>query len=48
MDAITTGTAQGSNIAVSAGTILIAAALVYIANSSSSIGGYIGINLSIE
>ena len=50
MDAITTGTAQGSNIAVSVGTILIAViALVYIANSFLSlIGGYIGINLSIE
>ena len=34
MDAITTGTAQGSNIAVSVGTILIAViALVFIANS---------------
>jgi CNT family concentrative nucleoside transporter len=50
MDAITTGTAQGSNIAVSVGTILIAViALVYIANSFLSLlGGYIGINLSIE
>ena len=50
MDAITTGTAQGSNIAVSVGTILIAViALVYIANSFLSlIGGYFGINLSIE
>ena len=50
MDAITTGTAQGSNIAVSVGTILIAViALVYIANSFLSlIGVYIGINLSIE
>ena len=50
MDAITTGTAQGSNIAVSVGTILIAViALVYIANSFLSLlGGYFGINLSIE
>ena len=50
IDAITTGTAQGSNIAVSVGTILIAViALVYIANSFLSfIGGYLGINLSIE
>jgi CNT family concentrative nucleoside transporter len=50
MDAITTGTAQGSNIALSVGTILIAViALVYIANSFLSLlGGYIGINLSIE
>ena len=50
MDAITTGTAQGSNIAVSVGTILIAViALVYIANSFLSLlGGYIGIALSIE
>jgi CNT family concentrative nucleoside transporter len=50
MDAITAGTAQGSNIAVSVGTILIAViALVYIANSFLSLlGGYIGINLSIE
>ena len=50
MDAITTGTSQGSNIAVSVGTILIAViALVYIANSFLSlIGGYFGINLSIE
>ena len=50
MDAITTGTAQGSNIAVSVGTILIAViALVYIANSFLSLlGGYIGITLSIE
>ena len=50
MDAITTGTAQGSNIAVSVGTILIAViALVYIANSFLSLlGGYIGVNLSIE
>ena len=50
MDAITTGTSQGSNIAVSVGTILIAViALVYIANAFLSlIGGYFGINLSIE
>src|SRR6056300_828769 len=50
MDAITTGAAQGSNIAVSVGTILIAViALVYIANSFLSLlGGYIGVNLSIE
>jgi nucleoside permease NupC len=40
MDAITTGTAQGSNIAVSVGTILIAViALVYIANSFLSLLG---------
>lgn len=50
MDAITTGTAQGSNIAVSVGTILIAViALVFIANSFLGfIGSFIGINLSIE
>src|SRR6056300_977133 len=50
MDAITTGTTQGSNIAVSVGTILIAViALVYIVNAFlGSIGGYFGINLSIE
>ena len=50
MDAITTGAAQGSNIAVSVGTILIAViALVYMANSFLSLlSGYIGINLSIE
>ena len=50
MDAITTGTSQGSNIAVSVGTILIAViALVYIANAFLGfIGGYFGINLSIE
>ena len=50
MDAITTGTSQGSNIAVSVAGILIAViALVYIANAFLSLlGGYIGINLSIE
>ena len=50
MDAITTGTAQGSNIAVSVGTILIAViALVYIVNSFLGfIGGYFSLNLSIE
>jgi len=50
MDAITTGTTQGSNIAVSVGTILIAViALVYIFNAFlGSIGGYFGIDLSIE
>ena len=50
MDAITTGTAQGSNIAVSVGTILIAViALVFIANSFLGfIGSFIGVNLSIE
>ena len=50
MDAITSGTAQGSGIAVSVGTILIAViALVYIANSLLGfIGGFFGIGLSIE
>lgn len=50
MDAITSGTAQGSNIAVSVGTILIAViALVYIVNSFLGLlGGYLGFNLSIE
>jgi CNT family concentrative nucleoside transporter len=50
MDAITTGTTQGSNIAVSVGTILIAViALVYIVNAFlGSLGGYFGIDLSIE
>jgi len=50
MDAITTGTTQGSNIAVSVGTILIAViALVYIVNAFLGlIGGYFGIDLSIE
>jgi CNT family concentrative nucleoside transporter len=50
MDAITTGTAQGSNIAVSVGTILIAViALVFIANSFLGfIGSFVGVNLSIE
>lgn len=50
MDAITTGTSQGSNIAVSVAGILIAViALVYIANAFLSLlGGYFGINLSIE
>ena len=50
MDAITTGTTQGSNIAVSVGTILIAViALVYIINAFlGSLGGYFGIDLSIE
>jgi CNT family concentrative nucleoside transporter len=50
MDAITTGTTQGSNIAVSVGTILIAViALVFIANSFLAyLGSYFGINLSIE
>ena len=50
MDAITTGTAQGSNIAVSVGTILIAViALVYIANSFLGfIGSFIGVDLSIQ
>ena len=50
MDAITSGTAQGSGIAVSVGTILIAViALVYIANSLLDfIGGFFGIGLSIE
>ncbi|MDB2534485.1 Na+-dependent nucleoside transporter [Gammaproteobacteria bacterium] len=50
MDAITTGTTQGSNIAVSIGTILIAViALVFIANSFLGLfGNYFGIDLSIE
>ena len=50
IDAITTGTTQGSNIAVSVGTILIAIiALVYIVNSFLSfVGGYFGLDLSIE
>jgi CNT family concentrative nucleoside transporter len=50
MDAITTGTAQGSNIAVSVGTILIAViALVYIANSFLGfIGSFVGVDLSIQ
>ncbi len=50
MDAITTGTSQGSNIAVSVAGILIAViALVYIANAFLSlVGGYFGTNLSIE
>ncbi|MDB2704798.1 Na+-dependent nucleoside transporter [Gammaproteobacteria bacterium] len=50
MDAITTGTTQGSNIAVSVGTILIAViALVFIVNALlGSLGGYFGIDLSIE
>lgn len=50
MDAITTGTSQGSNIAVSVAGILIAViALVYIANAFLFLlGGYFGINLSIE
>ena len=50
MDAITTGTTQGSNIAVSVGTILIAViSLVYIINAFlGSLGGYFGIDLSIE
>ena len=50
MDAITTGTTQGSNIAVSVGTILIAViALVYIANSFLGfIGSFVGVDLSIQ
>ncbi|MDB4661940.1 Na+-dependent nucleoside transporter [Gammaproteobacteria bacterium] len=50
MDAITTGTSQGSSIAVSVAGILIAViALVYIANAFLFLlGGYFGINLSIE
>jgi len=50
MDAITTGTSQGSNIAVSVAGILIAViALVYIANALLSlVGGYCGTKLSIE
>ena len=50
MDAITTGTTQGSNIAVSVGTILIAViALVYIVNAFlGTVSGYFGLNLSIE
>ena len=50
MDAITTGTAQGTSIAVSVGTILIAViALVFIVNSFLGfIGGYFGLTLSIE
>ena len=50
MDAITSGTTQGSNIAVSVGTILIAViALVYIVNAFlGTVGGYFGLNLSIE
>ena len=50
MDAITTGTNQGSNIAISVGTILIAViALVYIANSFLGfIGSFIGVDLSIQ
>ena len=47
MDAITSGTAQGTGIAVSVGTILIAViALVYIANSLLGfIGSFFGIGL---
>jgi len=50
MDAITTGTTQGSNIVLSVVTILIAViALVYIVNAFlGSLGGYFGIDLSIE
>jgi CNT family concentrative nucleoside transporter len=50
IDAITSGTAQGTGIAVSVGTILIAViALVYIANSLLGfIGSFFGIGLSIE
>jgi CNT family concentrative nucleoside transporter len=50
MDAITTGTTQGSNIAVSVGTILIAViALVYIVNAFlGTVSGYFGLDLSIE
>jgi CNT family concentrative nucleoside transporter len=50
MDAITSGTAQGTGIAVSVGTILIAViALVYIANSLLGfIGSFFGIGLSVE
>ena len=50
MDAITSGTAQGTGIAVSVGTILIAViALVYIVNSLLGfIGGFFDIGLSIE
>lgn len=50
MDAITTGTGQGSNIAISVGTILIAViALVYIANSFLGfIGSFVGVDLSIQ
>lgn len=50
MDAITSGTAQGTGIAVSVGTILIAViALVYIVNSLLGfIGGLFDIGLSIE
>ena len=50
MDAITTGTTQGSNIAVSVGTILIAViALVYIVNAFlGTVGVYFGLDLSIE
>ena len=50
MDAIATGTAQGSNIAVSVGTILIAViALVFIANSFLGfIGSFVGADLSIQ
>ena len=50
MDAITSGTTQGSSIAVSVGTILIAViALVYIVNAFlGTVGGYFGLDLSIE
>ncbi len=50
MDAITSGTTQGSNIAVSVGTILISViALVYIVNSFLSfVGAPFNADLSIE
>ena len=50
MDAITTGTTQGSNIAVSVETLPIAViALVYKLNAFlGTVGGYFGLNLSIE
>tara|TARA_B100000963_G_scaffold93621_1_gene80591 strand:+ start:10064 stop:11314 length:1251 start_codon:yes stop_codon:yes gene_type:complete len=50
MDAITRGSADGANIAVSVGTILIAViALVYMVNAFLSlISGQFGFNLSIE
>jgi CNT family concentrative nucleoside transporter len=50
MDAITRGTSDGANIAVSVGTILIAViALVYIVNAFLSLVGIqLGIDLSIQ
>ena len=50
MDAITRGTSDGANIALSVGSILIAfIALVYFANSFlGMVSGWFGFNLSIE